>query len=294
MTVGCVSFLNALPLIDGLSGVGEGGGAGPRVVADVPSRLLEGLEGGRFDVALCPVIDYQRASTPLSIVPAGGIGCDGPTLTVRLFSRVPWGRVDVLHADADSHTSVALARVVFRERFGRTPEVVDFNARRRGGGGGWPETVLLIGDKVVTGGPPADDYPYQLDLGEAWRALSGGPFVFAVWMARRGAALGELPAILQRRREVNAGRIDAIVRSHAAAHGWPAALARRYLGSMLRYGVGARELAAIEDFWARAAAAGALGGELRGEAGGEGGGIGATGAVRSMDLAGPRSTASAG
>ncbi|MDQ3481140.1 MAG: hypothetical protein M3423_07405, partial [Actinomycetota bacterium] len=27
---------------------------------DVPSRLLDGMRDGRFDVALLPVIDYQR------------------------------------------------------------------------------------------------------------------------------------------------------------------------------------------------------------------------------------------
>src|SRR5689334_23123652 len=80
--LGCVSFLNAKPLIYGL----ENEPALP-LSLDVPSRLIEGLHDNRYDIALLPVIDYQRLDG-LVVVPSGGIGCDGPTLTVRIFSTV--------------------------------------------------------------------------------------------------------------------------------------------------------------------------------------------------------------
>ena len=99
------SFLNAKPLIHGLehdSTIDLG--------LDVPSRLLDGLrDGRRFDVALLPVIDYQRMPG-LRLLTAGGICCDGPTLTVRIFSPVPIERIESLACDTDSHTSVALAQ----------------------------------------------------------------------------------------------------------------------------------------------------------------------------------------
>src|SRR4051812_26814768 len=81
--IGSVSYLNARPLIYGLDGRAD-----VALTLDVPSRLLDGLREDRFDVALLPVIDYQRIEG-LRIVPAGGIGSDGQTLTVRIFSRVP-------------------------------------------------------------------------------------------------------------------------------------------------------------------------------------------------------------
>ena len=43
------------------------------------------------------------------------------------------------------------------------------------------QSVLLIGDKVVTDAPPEERYPYQMDLGAAWKELTGLPFVYAVW-----------------------------------------------------------------------------------------------------------------
>src|SRR5688572_8487009 len=102
--IASVSFLNARPLIHGLE-------RDPRVrlLLDVPSRLLGLLRDGEAEVALLPVIDYQRLDA-LTIIPAGGIGSDGATLTVRIFSRVPIEQVTSLACDPDSHTSVALAR----------------------------------------------------------------------------------------------------------------------------------------------------------------------------------------
>src|SRR5207249_7311125 len=103
--VASVSFLNARPLIEGLD-------RDPCVelLLDVPSALLGFLREGQADVGLLPVIDYQRAEG-LTIIPSGGIACDGATLTVRIFSRVPVVQLRSLACDPDSHTSVAVDRV---------------------------------------------------------------------------------------------------------------------------------------------------------------------------------------
>src|SRR5215211_3632850 len=116
--IGSVSFLNAKPLIYGLEGARD-----VRLSLDVPARLLQGLVDERFDVALLPVIDYQRMPG-LRLLTSGGIGCDGPTLTVRVFSAVPVEQIRTLACDTDSHTSVALARILLAERYGVRPEFV--------------------------------------------------------------------------------------------------------------------------------------------------------------------------
>jgi chorismate dehydratase len=244
--VGCVSYLNAAPLISGLDAV-----PGVRVRVDVPSALLDDLLAGEVDAALCPVIDYFRAPEPLKIIPVGGIGCDGPTLTVRLYSKVPIDRVTTLHADTDSHTSVALVQVLLRELFGVAPTVIDYCAREQVANGkiaGQPEAVLLIGDKVVTGSPLAVVYPHQLDLGEAWHRLTGLPFVFAIWMAKQGTELGALPQALSAQLERNLPQSVVLAEQLAQRHGWPVDLAAYYLGEVLRYRIGPRELQAIERF----------------------------------------------
>ena len=245
--IGCVSFLNARPLIDGLESSDD-----PLVRFDVPSHLLTDLEMGEVDIALCPVIDYQRSRKPLAIVPVGGIGCDGTTLTVRLYSQVPLAQVRRVHADADSRTSVALLQILLAKRYGTVPTIVEYDAREQVADNQvvpWPEAMVLIGDKVVTGSPPAVRYPHQLDLGHAWLELTGLPFVFAVWMARSDAELGELPAMLEHTRLTNASRIGQIVAQYASNLGWPPDLAVQYLSKWLHYDIGPRQLAAMERFF---------------------------------------------
>jgi len=247
--IGCVSFLNALPLIDGLQA------CLPDDVAlqyDVPSRLLEDLQQCDVDIALCPVIDFQRSEIPLSLVPVGCIGCDGPTLTVRLFSDIPIEQVDRVYVDSDSHTSVVLLQSLLHELHGIRPQLIEFNAREHVAHHRIeerPQSILLIGDKVVTDPMIALSYEHQMDLGEAWKALTGLPFVFAVWMSRQGADLGSIPDLLQQRRMRNATRIAQIADDNAVSRGWPQELARQYLSDMLCYEYGEAQRVAVQRFF---------------------------------------------
>jgi chorismate dehydratase len=215
---------------------------------DVPSRLLGGLVEKRFDVALLPVIDYQRLSG-LRILTAGGIGCDGPTLTVRIFSRIPINEIRTLACDTDSHTSVALARVVLAERFGIKPKIVelDFHHKMIDGEGSDADAArLLIGDKVVCEEPK--DCPHQLDLGQAWKELTGLPFVFAAWMARAGIELASLPAALEKAKNLGLQNVDEIIAAHAVPRGWPVDVARQYLTEYLKFDIGPSHLQAVRLF----------------------------------------------
>jgi len=236
LKVGCVSFLNSKPLIYGLEEEQS-----LRLVLDVPSGLLGGLREGRFEVALLPVIDYQRMEG-LRVVPAAGIGCNGPTLTVRIFSRVPIEEIRTLACDTDSHTSIALARVILAEKLGIHPEFANLSADV----GKRCDARLLIGDKVVCEEPKG--FEHQLDLGEAWKQFTNLPFVFAVWMARADCELGDLPQRLERAKRLGLEHVDEIITRYAVPRGWPAEIARQYLTSYLQYDIGPAQLRAIELF----------------------------------------------
>ena len=109
--------------------------------------------------------------------------------------------------------------------------------------------MLLIGDKVITRTPDPTVYTHQLDLGQAWREISGAPFVFATWMTPAGADLGDLPRRLDQIRRDNRRRIAEIVARHAGPAGWPEELALSYLSTNLTYDLGPREIAGMEEFW---------------------------------------------
>lgn len=240
--LGVVAYLNTRPLIDGLERL-----AGLDLRAEVPSAMADLVASRDVDAGLCSVVDFFRATEPVEALPVGALGCDGPTLTVRLFARRPLETVDVLHVDADSHTSVLLARLVMRMRFDREPALVPL----RGAPTDDVDAMLLIGDKVVTRAPCDAAYPHQLDLGAAWKSLTGLPFVFALWMARRDldpAVRGRLAMVLDRQRRFNRMLVEAIAHRHAAAHGWPADLAVRYLRDHLRFESGPVEFDAAETF----------------------------------------------
>lgn len=245
--IGCVEYLNTLPLIEGVRAWREA-----EIVTAVPSRLIGMLTGGEIDVALASVIDAARveAGGPgVSLLPVGMIGCDGPTLTVRVYSTEPMAKVTRVYADTDSHTSVALLQVLMARKYGKRVEMVDYDAR---GGGAWPPAVLLIGDKVVTDGPPPGVYAHEWDLGQVWKELTGLPFVYAVWMCRAGEEgpmkVRSAAAVLDRARRHNATRLGWIVASRAGEKHWPEDLASDYVGNKLRYGVGEPEREAVGKF----------------------------------------------
>jgi chorismate dehydratase len=235
LRVGSVSYLNAKPLIHGLEEALD-----LRLRLEVPSRLLDGLRDGLLDVALLPIIDYQRMAG-LRLIAGSGIGCDGPTLTVRIFSRVPIRDIRTLACDTDSHTSVALARILLAEHFRIHPRFSDLTP-----GDNASEALLLIGDKVVCDEPRG--YEHQLDLGQAWKEMTGLPFLFAAWMTRDGLPLGTLPQRFETAKQAGLAHVDDLVQHYAAPRGWPPDIARRYMTEYLKYDVGERQLEAVRLF----------------------------------------------
>jgi len=258
--VACVRYLNTQPLIHGLDRV-----QGLTLLPCVPSAIGAMVARGEADVGLASIVDAVTIEPPLALLPVGMIGCDGPTLTVRIFSAVPIDRIAILHADTDSHTSVVLARLILLKVYGVGPEVESHgpgDADDPSRDPRLPESVLLIGDKVVTDHPPAARYPYQLDLGEAWHTLTGLPFVYAMWMCRadhaESSTIALARSLLERQLRHNLGRLEWLVAHHSPRSGWPLDLARRYLGTLLRYEVGPRERTALATFFAMAVASGLL------------------------------------
>ena len=74
------------------------------------------------------------------------------------------------------------------------------------------------------------------------------PFVFAVWVARSGVNLRDLPARLEAARNSGLGPLRArlYVTCHSAR--WPADLALQYLTGYLKYEINEKQLAAITHF----------------------------------------------
>jgi chorismate dehydratase len=239
--LGVVSFLNSRPLIAGLA-------ADERVelMYDVPAHLPGWLDDGHVDVALVPIIDVLRSGGRYGVLSDACIGCERETMTVRVFSHTPPERIRVLWADGDSHTSAALAKILWRRIYGRSLELRRFEARRENLRG--LKSVLLIGDKVVEASHSG--FPFEMDLGSAWRLHTGLPFVFAVWAYRtdreaRGLSqcdtdvLGTLLSAARDRGVAEAARIAAV---EGPGLGWPVEQARDYLTRCLKFKLDERDV----------------------------------------------------
>ncbi|HJT35173.1 MAG TPA: menaquinone biosynthesis protein [Pirellulales bacterium] len=238
--LGAVSYLNTKPLIYRLSELA------PRVelLLDHPSRLADGLANGRFDVALIPSIEYFQDPS-YTIVSDACIACRGPVMSVKLFSRVPIEEIRTLALDEGSRTSIALTRVLLKERFDLDPrlEPLAIGSTVRDSSA---DAVLVIGDRAMHS--PGGPFAAVWDLGDQWCRWTELPFVFAMWVARPGVELAGLAELLSQARDLGLANLDEIAEREAAPLGLSPPQCIAYLRDNLYFHLGPREQAGLERF----------------------------------------------
>ncbi|MDG3002650.1 menaquinone biosynthetic enzyme MqnA/MqnD family protein [Paludisphaera mucosa] len=246
--VGAVSYLNAKPLYYRL----EEFAPEARLEMEVPSRLAERLAAGELDVALIPSVEYLRgASRGYEILPGFAIGARGPVRSVKLFSKVPAAAIDRLALDAGSRTSQALVQVWLEARHGVRPSRIEPLPLGVSALESTADAVLVIGDRAMK--VPEGPFHEVVDLAAAWRELTGLPFVFALWVVRRGADLGDVPEALARCRAEGLEHADELARIHGPRLGLDFRTCYDYLTRVLSYDLGEPELAGLRRFAAMAA-----------------------------------------
>lgn len=246
--VGAVSYLNAKPLYYRL----EDSAPGVRLVMDVPSRLADRLASGDLDVALIPSVEYLRgASSGYEILPGFAIAARGAVRSVKLFSRVPVERIGRLALDEGSRTSQALVRVWLDAAHGVRPATVESLPLGVPPLESTADAVLLIGDPAMR--VPDGAFHAVVDLAEAWNHLTGLPFVFALWVARPGVELGDLPERLDRCRAEGLAHAHQLAAEHGPRLGLDVTTCYDYLTKALSYDLGEPEVAGLRRFAAMAA-----------------------------------------
>lgn len=210
----------------------------------LPSVCAEEVENGQIDIGLVPLAEIVRQR--LEIVSDVGITCRGAVRSILLFSRVPWREVRTLAADAGSRTSVRLACVVLRERYGVSPRVTE----RKPDLQSMLETAdaaLIIGDPALRIDPARSAFAC-IDLGAEWFALTGLPMVFAAWAGKPGSASEAVRKLTNESYFFGKERLDEIAGAEYPERGISHDLAVRYLRSHIRYEIGSEEQQAIQTF----------------------------------------------
>ncbi len=251
---GVVPYLNVAPIEEGLR---RAGGEALRLTPCRPSELAARFDAGEFDAGITPVAHPLRRGD-LWIAPVAALGCDGPVESVLLVSKVPFGRVKSLLTDRSSLTSALLSRVILRDSYGVTPDVEPSPAPLRANHdfqGDPHDAFTIIGDEALRLPPVA--LPHRLDLGEAWKRLTGLPFVFAVWALReadsRAAAFARL---LENALRWGMDNMDEVCESASRRLGLPLGRVREYLARHMVYDFGAPQRQGIEEFARRLAPGG--------------------------------------
>jgi chorismate dehydratase len=176
--VGAVSYLNTKPLLYGIQKAGLIGQIELRI--DYPSRIAAMLLDDEIDIGLVPVAIIPQMKEA-HINGDYCIGSDGPVGSVCLFSETPLANIEKVLLDYQSRSSVQLARILLKEHWKIAPELVDggkdFRDQIKGSTAG-----VVIGDRALE---QRHRSAFAYDLGQAWKELTGLPFVFAAWISNK-------------------------------------------------------------------------------------------------------------
>ncbi len=178
INITAVSYLNTKPLLYGL--LKSDLAADINLQLDIPSVCAQKLLTGQADLGLVPVAILPELVSP-RIVSDYCIGADGTVRTVCIFSECPLEQVERLYLDFHSRTSVELVKVLLAEYWFLSPELLPAHEGYENLIGG-TTAGLVIGDRSIG---LEYKYPFVYDLGEAWKDLTGLPFVFAAWVSTR-------------------------------------------------------------------------------------------------------------
>ncbi len=210
----------------------------------IPSLCAQRVEEGLLDVGLVPVAEIARQG--LTIVSDFGIAATGAVRSILLVSRVPFSQIRTLAADASSRTSVQLARVILRERYGATPvihsEQPDLLQMLRGS-----DAALVIGDGALRIEP--ETLPYRcLDLGTEWYALTGLPMVFAAWAGPSTRDDSPIRQLTRRSYLFGQNQLPEIVEAEYRQRGISRALAQQYFDQFIQFALGPQHRAGLDAF----------------------------------------------
>jgi len=249
--IGGVTYLNAWPILYGLML----GREPAHIRMAYPSVLARRLVARECDLALAPVATLALRDG-FELAPGICIGADGDVASVLIVGERPIEDLDTLLLDTQSKTSVVLSQLVARHlRRGRSVAVRAYDQTRIEHEVHGATGALVIGDRALT---VRARYPHVLDLGRAWREWTGLPFVFAAWIAQPGVLDDTLAHMLERSLNHGLEARREIAHLWSAQHGGEPAFFERYLTENIRYGLDARFRAGLEEFLARARAAGLL------------------------------------
>jgi len=237
--IGCVPYLNGVPL----SAWFESSDCSfdLSINYQVPSQLAANLRAGNLDVAMVSIFEsFQNPN--IAIVPNISVSADGSVKSVRLFSKKTFKDIRTVALDTSSLTSAALTRIVLAELIDIKPVYFSMPPN--------PEEMLkecdaclIIGDLKLFDSPAT----HILDLGQAWKELTGLPFVYAAWLETLPPKQ-DLHEILLASKEWGLRNLEQLAKESSRKMNLPLSQTREYLFDIMQYDLSAIKQEAINLF----------------------------------------------
>lgn len=170
-----ISYLNTRPFLYGINN-SDFIKSNSIIEMDFPSACAEKLKSGKTDIGIVPVAllaDLEK----YFIVSDFCISTDRKMPSVLLSSQVPLKNIRKILLDNQSMTSVNLTKILIKNFWKISPEIVDAKA---GYENEISETTagVVIGDRALQ---LSHKFIYNYDLSDEWFQFTGMPFVFACW-----------------------------------------------------------------------------------------------------------------
>lgn len=262
LRLGRIGFLNVLPIYHPLEA-----GILPHaydIIAGPPAVLNNMMARGELHVSSNSCFEYAARPERYYLIEDLSIGSHGSVMSVLLLSRRPVEELagETILISGETHTSVALLKLLMQDRYNITVQYETGPVTPALRGANPPAAFLAIGDEALRlRNHP--EYPYRVDLADAWRDWTGLPFIFGLWVVSRAAAEAKLftsdpGALLRQGRDWGLEHMDVIL--DLTAHGCP--LSREelafYYSKGLVYTLGADEQRGLSLFYQMLADAGMI------------------------------------
>ncbi|MET1124277.1 MAG: menaquinone biosynthesis protein [Archaeoglobaceae archaeon] len=208
-----------------------------KVVEASPKEMATMLLEGKIVYAPVPSFFYLRNKEILRIY-RFCVASDGRVLSVAVFSKS--GKLgERIGATTKSVTSVNMLRIILAERGTRAkifevdaPDIARF------------DSVLLIGDEALRA---LLKYRVAMDVGEAWKDLTGLPAVFGVSASLKNVDASRYDEMILESTRKAYENFEEVVSSAAKAFRYPEELVREYF-SLLRFELREKERRGLREF----------------------------------------------
>jgi chorismate dehydratase len=253
LRISIVQYLNTAPLVRGFT-------HGPlrgkyQLSFTVPSQCAEALRAGEVDIAILPVIEYQRIPD-LVVLPNLSISSKKSVRSLLLVSQTPIREARRIALDRSSRSTQALVRILCQKHWRISPEFFDAEpdlpAMLK-----QADAALLIGDPALrlalegerSAGPAASERLHIYDVVEQWRELTSLPAVLAVWAARREVITQQVISDFQQSLAFGMEQLDPISSEASRELHLPAEKLHRYLRENIDYTLDTENLRGLERYF---------------------------------------------